>query len=83
MIRIILKLKKEEGDRKSFSELPNGQKRYLLDLMSHRTEIEKDSETRQNFEVIFRTELRIPTNWEFLKNCNSTTVESRFIIHLL
>ena len=51
MIRIILKLKKEEGDRKSFSELPNGQKRYFSDLMSHRTEIEKDSETLQNFEV--------------------------------
>ena len=51
MIRVILKLKKEEGDRKSFSELPNGQKRYLSDLMSHRTEIEKDSETLQNFEV--------------------------------
>ena len=61
MIRIILKLKKEEGDRKSFSELPNGQKRYLSDLMSHRTEIEKDSETMQNFEVIFRTELKILT----------------------
>ena len=51
MIRIILKLKKKEGDRKSFSELPNGQKRYFSDLMSHRTEIEKDSETLQNFEV--------------------------------
>ena len=51
MIRIILKLKKEEGDRKSFSELPNGQKRYLSDLMSHRAEIEKDTETLQNFEV--------------------------------
>ena len=57
MIRVILKLKKEEGDRKSFSELPNGQKRYFSDLMSHRTEIEKDSETMQNFEVIIRPEM--------------------------
>ena len=40
LIRVILKLK--NGGDKEFEQLPNGQKRYFKDLISHRNEIQQD-----------------------------------------
>ena len=50
MLRIILKLQKE-GDKEFFTELPDGRRRYFFDLMSHKTEIEKDLESMEIFQV--------------------------------
>ena len=50
MLRIILKLQKE-GDKEFFTELPDGRRRYFFDLMSHKTEIEKDLESMEVFQV--------------------------------
>ena len=50
MLRIILKLQKE-GDKEFFTELPDGRRRYFFDLMSHKTEIEKDPESMEIFQV--------------------------------
>ena len=40
LIRVILKL--NNGGDKEFEQLPNGQKRYFKDLISHRNEIQQD-----------------------------------------
>ena len=52
MLRIILKLQKE-GDKEFFTELPDGRRRYFIDLMSHKSEIEKDPESMEIFQVTF------------------------------
>ena len=52
MIRIILKLQKE-GDKEFFCELPDGRRRYFSDLMSHRTEMENEPETMDNFQKMY------------------------------
>ena len=50
MLRIILKLQKE-GDKESFTELPDGRRRHFFDLMSHKSEIENDPESMEIFQV--------------------------------
>jgi len=51
MARIIFKLK--EGGLKTFATLPDGTKRYFEDLMTHRSEIVKDSKRIEAFMSFF------------------------------
>ena len=51
MARIIFKL--QEGGLKTFATLPDGTKRYLEDLMTHPSEIVKDSKRLEAFMSFF------------------------------
>ena len=53
LTRIILKLKKVGGPEIIFDELPNGQRRYFKDLMSHKDSISNDPERLDYFHRIF------------------------------
>ena len=51
LIRVILKLK--NGGDKEFEQLPNGQKRYFKDLISHHNEIKQDENKMFVFMAIY------------------------------
>ena len=57
MLRLVFKLKK--GGDEEFVELPNGQKRYFADLMSHQEQFAKDETAMELVELFY----------EILKSC--------------
>ena len=57
MLRLVFKLKK--GGDEEFVELPNGQKRYFADLMSHQDEFAKNETAMELVELFY----------EILKSC--------------
>ena len=86
LARIIFKLQKEHG-YEDFEILPNGQKRYFIDLMSHKEEIMKWDNRLMGFHQIysdlknyFIPKENLPSKTEVLEIFGKLMINSFFIL---